>query len=338
MAAGSAHNDILKLINQVDQLMDAIQELQRRKADLDPHELQLLVEQDQEWKLHKRWLMKIIEQYSKSWNLRFADIAQARLPRELRDMIHAHLWMAKDMVEKYEGLMSAITVKHSSCVKHSALIVYRALVRGFPFIDKNYVGSTTAYEAVDAMCRALLLFAGKNPLTVRLDDVPYICDDPFNISHNGASAIRQLKIVCKIDRYRTRNKCRARASCTHTASERAYTYRENIRHELAPLLQVAKKRNFQLGLLFIQRNIRLGVLSEVLDAFSEVYWAFETARANVTMTWQYADKSFNGPVTWGPNSTLTYETHKLARDVKPLFEMHRSNWSAETLLDFRDVS
>lgn len=338
MAVGRPHNDIVKLINQVDQLMDAIKELQRCKANLGSRELQLLVEQDQEWKLHERWLLKIIVQYSKSWNLRFANIVQTRLSRELRDMIHAHLWMAKDTVEKYEGLMSAITVKQSSSVKYSALITYRALFRGFPIINKNYVGSTTACEAVDAMYRALPLFAGKTPLTIRLDDVPYVCGDPFNIGHNGTSALRQFKIVCKIDRYRTRNKCRARASCTHTASERVYTYRENIRHELAPLLQVAKKRNFQLELLFIQRNIRLGVLSEVLDAFSEVYWAFETAGANVTVTWQYADKSINGPVTWGPNSTLTYETHKLARDVKPFFEMHRSNWRAETLLDFQDVS
>jgi hypothetical protein len=100
-----------------------------------------------------------------------------------------------------------------------------------------------------------------------------------------------------------------------------------------PLLRVVKKQNFRLELLFVQCNACLGVFNEILDAFTDVYWAFKTAGADVKASGQYAPKI----VKHSPERDLYYKACKLACDVKPYFEMHRSNWRAEFLLHLKVV-
>ena len=101
----------------------------------------------------------------------------------------------------------------------------------FHFVDPGFVGFTTACEAVNMMYKLLPSF--NSPLTAHLADLPYICGDPFGVGHCATAALRQLRITCKVDRYRIKNKCKShrRKECTHTASERAYTHRAIIRQE-----------------------------------------------------------------------------------------------------------
>lgn len=250
--------------------------------------------------------------------MKSAETLQTKLSLELRDMIYTNLWTTPEIMETCERVLKA---NKSSIHSKYPITIYWTLSQRIHFIDKHYVSSTTTLETVNAMYR--MLPSLESPLTTDLADLPHICRDPFGVGHCATYALRQLKIICKVDRYRIKNKCesRKRKQCTHTACERAYTYQEYIRRQLEPMLRVAQKRNFHLELLFIQRNIRLGVLSEVLEAFIDVYRAFETAGANVTVIWQYASKTFKTAVPWNRDC----KTCKLARDIEPFFEIHRSH-------------
>ena len=132
------------------------------------------------------------------------------------------------------------------------------------------------------------LSSSGSPLTTYLADLPYTCRDPFHVGHFATYTLRHLKIICKVDRYGNFYKCKSRnqKNYTHTSSEGAYIHREIIRDELEPLLRVAKKRSFQLELVLVQRNVCVEVLSDMLDTFTDVHSAFETAGADVKVTWQ----------------------------------------------------
>lgn len=128
-----------------------------------------------------------------------------------------------------------------------------------------------------------------------------------------------------------------------TKSLHAYSIRGglHIPREHTPGARAATTGGKEAGLrkFCIQRNVRLGVLSEVLDAFADVCWVFKAAGADVTATCQYADKTFyHSFVRDSIRNANTDGICKPALDAKPFFEMHQSKWRAESLLDVEDSS
>jgi hypothetical protein len=118
-------------------------------------------------------------------------------------------------------------------------------------VNSNYVGSSAAYEAVDVVYKALPSITADEHLSGRLQDVLVICEDSFNFSHNASSSLRRLKIFCKVDRYRINNKRRSCRSYMYTVSQRVHTYQDRICSEFASLSRIAKRKDFELDVIFI---------------------------------------------------------------------------------------
>ncbi|XPS68788.1 hypothetical protein M3J09_001072 [Ascochyta lentis] len=309
--------DQQKLLNECDRVDEGIKGFGNRRD-------QLLMEEKESNIQRRAWLeevnTKIIVPYSKSWNLEFAKNMQRYLPRELRHVALTHLWTREKLINRHGMGTWGITRKeHRRTGSHA-----RSSVRQIPhFLKKDYVGKATAYEAAEIMYGHVWSRDKHIKMYGMLHDVRFLCGDPFDVGHDASSTLRRLEITCEVDRYRVKNKCGLRSSCTHTASERAYTYQDKLRSEFAPLLNVVNKMGFQLEVVFIQRNVRLGVLIEVLETFADVYHAYQQAGARLKIDWKYAQCEHT-----------ILDSHQFTRDLEPFFAMPRNVWRAGMLADF----
>ena len=222
--------------------------------------------------------------YAKSWNLAFADQIQTRLPRELRNMVWEWVWDDVANEDKWDGMLlwneKTTPCTHSPCRCEPTFDFY------IPhYFQSAYVGVTTAREIVETMYRNFpCIWIARTPEKIK--DVLF--HDPFHVGFNPLSTIRALYIDCKIDNYRTSRKCfRKNRACEHHSAERAYIKRSALKASFDHLLAIPKKAGFGLKVYFVQRNVRLAVLEEALEAFRDVYVAFQDAGASLEVDWHY---------------------------------------------------
>lgn len=201
------------------------------------------------------------------------------------------------MWERYECDFVAVTsvldpeIGHCCCITTS-----HGLPRLPHYLYPQYMGNETASEVVEKLYSSSW-FADKT-FYGRTFDLKYLLhDDPFDTGFDVAPHIRNLSISCFVDRYRMpRRECGRNDLCWHSPYERRYLDQDELRKEFDELIGLEENKGFQsLEITFVQRNIRVDILEEALETFSEVYRAYRSVpRVSVRVEWLYLDATCSG--------------------------------------------
>lgn len=222
--------------------------------------------------------------YARAWNRAFANQIQARLPRELRNMIYEWLWDDDTVDEYWDGIFldsdEATSADHHSCDWEPPFWME------IPhFFLPSYVGLASAFELIETMYTNLpQSLVAQTP--ERIKDVLF--NDLLHVGYIPIFKISALYVACKVCNYRTPKKCsKKNKRCEHSPKERAYVRQSELKACFDHLLAIPKKDGFELRVVFKQRDIRLAVLEEALQTFIEVHHTFIQAGAHVEVKWEY---------------------------------------------------
>ncbi|KAH7091672.1 hypothetical protein FB567DRAFT_519184 [Paraphoma chrysanthemicola] len=225
--------------------------------------------------------------YSIAWNQKFANKLQRCLPRELRNVVYRYLWDDNAMKKWTHGLGVYAAQKVEPCPDQPCQCCLSP-TRTIPhFLQAVFVGPETAQETAETLYR---IWPGGHGVQSPSLIKGYLFNDAFHAGYNPLRTFRQLAVTCKIDDFRTpRTTCNKKsgAYCKHTASERSYIKKDELEGAFEDLLSIPRKEGFVLHIIFEQRNLRLAVLVEALEAFRSVHDAFVAARAFVGTKWEY---------------------------------------------------
>lgn len=253
--------------------------------------------------------------HSKAWNRELAEKMRVTFPLEIRSMIHDYL-LDSDMWDDYErplqAVMSALPpeIGHCRCLTHG-----HGLPRVPHYLSAEYMGSDTAHEIVGKLYgsdwfKEETLYVG----LPRLHDLLHI--DAFGVGFDPASCIKSLEIVCFVDSHRRIPTSHVQSeTCQHTPKERRFIEREDLESDFNHLLGVVDNKGFKwLEVIFQQRNVRISVLEEALEAFSGVYQAFTKAGIEMCISWQYSS----------PRCGCSSNVH--GRNVEKFYSEVRAAW------------
>ena len=218
---------------------------------------------------------------------------QATLHPEIRAMVYDHL-VDEDMWQKYHDHFMAVTsvldpeIGHCCCMHQ---------VHGLPrlphFFYPHYVGYETARELIEKVYNSKW-FENMTLYGVSTGLRSLLHADPFGAGFDISPFVRSVNVVCFVDQYRTPQACNSwdisRDTCrrSHTPYARRYLDREEIELDFNNLLGLEKNKGFHsLEITFVQRNVRIDVLEEALEAFSKVYHAFRASGCALRVEWKY---------------------------------------------------
>jgi hypothetical protein len=182
------------------------------------------------------------------------------------------------------------------------------------------MGNATAFEIVELVYRdEWFQFATLHSMPTHLGKL--IHEDSFQAGFDPAPLIRELDIYCHVDWYRLpRDHHRPTGECSHSPYERRYTDQDELKEQFSHLLDIVHNKELRcLKVNFIQRNVRLDVLEEVLEAFTSVYFAFRQAGATMRLDWIY-----QGVID------TDYEP-RMTKNVGKFFILPRSIWKRQML-------
>lgn len=218
---------------------------------------------------------------------------QATLPPEIRAMVYDHL-VDDEMWKKYLHHLMAVTsvldpeIGHCCCMHQT-----HGLPRLPHFFYPQYMGYETARELIEKVYNSKW-FENMTLYGISTELHSLLHTDPFGAGFDIGPFTRSVNIVCFVDQYRTPQFCSrqeiSRDTCRglHTPYARRYLDREEIKSDFSNLLGLEKNKGFHsLEISFVQRNIRIDVLEEALEAFSEVYQAFRASGCALRVEWKY---------------------------------------------------
>lgn len=224
---------------------------------------------------------------------------QINLPRELRDMVYDYLW---DRDTRHASFELHAIMRGEFCPDQAHLL-HLCDHHGLPhFLSPNYVGPQAALEVAEALYKTDSAEMINVQSPKQLDRV--LTRDSFMVGLQPATVLRNLDLWCKLDDYRTPKLSHSQSSkCKHATSDANYIEATRLTADINTLFQVKDKKNFYLSIEFLQRNVRLAVLAEVLETIRHVRNAFVTAGGEVNFTWEYCSNSDAGyPVIWNVNN------------------------------------
>ncbi|KAH6644258.1 hypothetical protein C7974DRAFT_17637 [Boeremia exigua] len=236
------------------------------------------------------WVHELIETtfipYSKAWNRKFAEQIQSILPPEIRSMVYSYL-LDDDTWEEYENDFMAVSSVLPPSIGHcSCLRVFHGLPRVPHFLLPEYVG-VAASEIVekvysDDWFKEQILYGP----TTKLESLVH--KDAFGAGFDPAPHIRNLDLDCAVDEYRRPRTIHSGDTCQHTPYERKYIEQDRLKSHFDQLLGVVHNPHFEeLVITFTQRNVRIDVLEEALEAFVDVHKAFKSAGKTMHLSWTY---------------------------------------------------
>lgn len=231
--------------------------------------------------------------YAKAWNLKFAEEMQATLPPEIRAMVNDYL-VDEDMWIKYVHHFMAVTsvldpeIGHCCCMHQ-----FHGMPRLPHFLYPQYVGYETARELIEKVYNSNW-FENMTLYGVATGLHSLLHTDPFGAGFDIGRFVRSVNIICFVDQYRNPQSCTRRdisqdtCRSLHTPYARRYLDREKIKSDFNNLFGLEKNKGFHsLEVSFVQRNVRIDVLEEALEAFSEVYHAFRASGCTLRVEWKY---------------------------------------------------
>lgn len=270
----------------------------------------------------------VVIPYSKICNLKLAEGLHSKLPLEIRTMVYNYL-LDNEMWEEYECQLMAVTSVLNPEIGHCCCITTgHGLPRLPHFLYLEYMGQGVASEII-AKLYSSSWFEDKTFFGSSSTLHYVIHKDPFGAKVNISPFIRNVDIVCFIDRYRElREQCSRNDTCHHTPYERQYIERGRLTGDYNQLLGLQKNKGFQsLQITLIQRNIRIDVLEEALEALTGVYQAFRAVPGiSFRIEWQYANIHCNGFL------------HSHKRSLGKFFNEPRYTWKHRMLQFLEKVS
>lgn len=265
--------------------------------------------------------------YSMAWNRKFAGKIQASLPPEVRDIIYDYLLddnMWNEHQYSLQAVMSAVPpdVGHCRCLTHA-----HGLPRVPHYLFEEYMGSEASREVVAKVYRSVW-FKEQTVYGIAVELPNLLHQDIFGAGFDPISCITSLSILCSIDKHRRPRvrKC-SNETCQHTPYERHYIQREELRSDFDQLTGVLANKDFRcLEVTFMQRNVRIDVLEEALEAFKPTYHAFKKAGIEMCIRWEYSVLD------------CKLERHDHSRYLSKFFSDSRSAWKRRMYEFLRQVS
>lgn len=248
---------------------------------------------------------------------------QAKLPRELRDMVYNYLtgpntespsYIAEEMAQ---GRTRYITTERTNL----CLEVDPATYGQFHFFCPEYVGTTTALEIVQCLYETMI---DEQVLAVSTEDLhAFLSEDPFCVGFSPAKHVQELNIYCEVARYRTLRSGHDQPWMPPCGSK-LYNFlpvdQVRLKADLGNLaLLVEDKKNLTLQILLVQNNVRISILEEILETLREVRNTFLGAGADVQITWEFNDfdPEFGNHMPYRCNFQVS---------VNGFFDMPREEW------------
>lgn len=189
---------------------------------------------------------------------------QARLPRELRDMVYAFLWADTDCksMSKYVG--------RKCCRRGTVATGHRPRCAGyesFPhFIEPEFVGCETAREVVEAWYISMHMRRDHAFVDILTMELEYILSvDTFLVGLEPASVLRCLRLEIMVNDPDLLD----------------------LRGYLQQLMAVRLKKGFRLDMMLQQRAVRMKVLCEVLGVMRLTLRECVDQGACVRVCWQH---------------------------------------------------
>jgi hypothetical protein len=147
-----------------------------------------------------------------------------------------------------------------------------------------------------------------------------IHEDGFGAGFDPASFITSLHVTCIVDEHRFPPGARCgNEPCQHSPYERAYIDRDELQSFFDPLVDVVENKDLRcLDVTFMQRNVRIDVLEEALEAFKPVHTAFKKANVEMCIRWEYASPELG--------DSGCDEFHEHSRNLGKFFSDPRSTW------------
>lgn len=233
-------------------------------------------------------LEETIALYSKAWNRKFAEKIQSNFPLEIRNIVYDNL-LDDAMWEEYQYALQAVMSAVPSEVGHCrCLINLYGLLRVPHYLLFQYMGNDAAQEIVAKVYRSAW-FKEQTVYSISVDLDDLLHKDAFGAGFDPISCIKSLSIICYVDKHRRPrgSKCQDE-NCQHGPGERRYIKNE-LRSEFDQLIGAAgNKDSRSLEITFLQRNVRIDVLEEALEAFRPAYEAFKKTGVEIRIRWEYA--------------------------------------------------
>lgn len=255
--------------------------------------------------------------FSRAWNFRFAEVMQAKLPRELRDMVYACLWDEHSLTCRYSG--SPIRLVAGGIVDVDETDIMNMCDDSIMphFLCSGYVERATASESVHALYNASHGHDAVRASTQNLHDALF--EDRFHVVLQPSTIMREVSIYCKLDPYRTPPlHHKLSKDCHHSGSETLYIDQARLKANLKVLDIIKDKKNFRLEILLLQRNFRPSVLAQSLEAFRDVRKTFIEQGAVVQIIWSYDTKG----------TPLYGDCHfEIFTRIDDYFDMSQARWA-----------
>lgn len=203
--------------------------------------------------------MESCHAYSQAWNLSFASTL-LHLPRELRDMVYAHIWTEEFIIATAISMVSTLEGVTVGTLPH--------------VVDPKYVGPEVALEVVEAYYRhvpsQIHAFDAMEPE----DIISLVSEDVFHVGLDPATVLREMNITFDMD------------SLNRRFNEGVDV--KPIYESLASLLKVSKKKDFKLNITLEQKRIRLNLWDAYFVMLKPILHAFEVEGAQVRILWSYS--------------------------------------------------
>jgi hypothetical protein len=251
---------------------------------------------------------------------------QADLPVEVRDLIYHHMW-DKSTITSFPDLSRV--AGGAACVDE---ICDCDIPHGTPtlphFIKPDFMGKITAREIVRALYEGFHFT--KEHLTVRLPNYLQraVMEDVFQVGLVPGSHLRSLILRIKLDRLRKPRSFRVPTK--PRPADKVYTQRAMFKGLLKPLLYIQCKANFELHITLFQRNVRVAVIQEVLEALTDVRQALQNRHARVKIYWEYRGNWYGGNNTRPEVSSI--------REMDDYFAVPRKAWKDSAVRFLIEVS
>lgn len=235
-----------------------------------------------------RYLKEPLQLYSEFSCLLLITRMHDRLPRELRDLIYAHIWTPSYLRKNCTPIVTAFQGIQGYGDVH--------------VLDADFVGVEIGREILEALYKAdpmpIQPFSAYNPYDVER----LMLNDIFGLYVEPAKMLRKMDIELDLHDLTFQ---------TPKHGDVGFMEMNEIKECLHTLLEVEKKRKFKLSIKLKQRRVRLNDCPRWFDVLKPILEAFEKEGADVKIIWSYTGTE--------------WAEHKVRKPLNNLIKSHPNN-------------
>jgi hypothetical protein len=221
-------------------------------------------------------LDEAILRYAKLDNRYFAAEMQARLPRELRDLVYSYILDADYVKPTLRRMFNSLQGMDYNNIGDK--LSYESIGDRPHVIMPEYVDTEMAREAMEAYYRCVPEIVDRFVVDAFVVECPdrigtMLFEDVFNLGLKPAEFLRTLTVYLTLDDIYGRVKGDIEP--------------ETLKKDIAQLHQVVRKKSFKLKIILQQTCIRLKQWDEAFSVLKPFCEEFEAAGAQVHVSWAH---------------------------------------------------